>query len=166
MTAVNHKQATSSPSLDSRILNFRTLGLQERVDMLIQEMGRLDALSLRLCTLIAQDDADAVLALVAEREEIVAMVGPLSASIEHDWSKFSPREQDPLLAGKISAIMGMAGAIAARDQEDMKALETTHERISTQLAELAVASRASRAYGDGPLAAPGVVPARFQDREA
>lgn len=142
-----------------------TMGmLRERVDELVAQMGRLDALSERLRALVDRDDAGAALEILREREQVLAEVAPLSSWIEREWARVPASRRDREIGGKLNAIEQMASRIAARDREDITRLEDAAGRVADELAELSRAGRAGKAYGGGP-GVPGNAP-KFQDREA
>lgn len=138
--------------------------LRARVDELVGQMGRLDALSERLRTLVERDDAGAALEILREREQVLAEVTPLSGWIERQWARVPATKRERELGTKLGAIEQMASRIAARDREDISRLEQAAGRVADELAELSRAGRAERAYGGGR-AAPATSP-KFQDREA
>lgn len=138
--------------------------LRARVDELVGQMGRLDALSERLRTLVERDDAAAALEILREREQVLAEVTPLSGWIERQWAQVPASRRERELGAKLGAIEQMAARIASRDREDISRLERAAERVADELADLSRAGRAGRAYAGGPVA-PRVQP-KFQDREA
>lgn len=138
--------------------------LRARVDELVAQMGRLDALSERLRTLVERDDSAATLEILREREQVLAQVTTLSGWIEGQWARVPASKRERDLGTKLGAVEQMASRIAARDREDVSRLERAAGLVADELAELSRVGRAERAYGSGP-AAPAVTP-RFQDREA
>ena len=138
--------------------------LRERVDELVAQMGRLDALSERLRTLVDREDAGSALEILREREQVLADVSPLSSWIERQWARVPASKRDRELGGKLGAIEQMAARIASRDREDMTRLERAAGRVADELAGLSRAGQAGRAYGSAP--ATGDASPRFQDREA
>ncbi len=138
--------------------------LRARVDELVAQMGRLDALSERMRALVERDDTESVLDILREREQVLADVTALSSWIEREWARVPASKRERELGNKLGAIEQMASRIASRDREDITRLERSAEQIADELAGLSRAGQAGRAYGQGP-AAPTSGP-KFQDREA
>lgn len=143
-----------------------------RLDALLDEqhelLARLEALSCRQSALIEGDDDQSLLALLAERQDVVDR---LSAS-RHEllsgrqgWDRVLerfPETRRQVIRGRLEQIAELARVVAARDEADRRRLEARRDRLSEELADLGKSRGALAAYGtrvtdQGP---------SFQDTEA
>jgi len=130
-------------------------------------LGQLDALSQRQRALAEADDIEPLLALLAQRQEIVDQLARGSETVERlrvsreRAGGTPPQGERAEVQRRLNALAELAAAVSRRDEADQEVLRGRRERVASELAELTASKRAVSAYGGG-----GAAPtARFQDRE-
>lgn len=131
--------------------------------------GQLDALSDRQRTIIDEDDADRLLAVLGERQTIVDRIAMTNRDVEPvraAWERLLERVRSDWradIARRLEGLSVLAGRIARRDDEDRQRLASKRDAIASELASLATGKKAASAYGRP---APGGAAPRYQDRQA
>jgi hypothetical protein len=129
----------------------------------------LDGLSVRQRALIEGEDADALVALMDERQRIVDRLEALTARLVPMQTRWDEgwRGLGDGLRGEVEenlrALSALAQEIAARDAEDQALVARRKREIAEELASTAGNQRAMHAYAGGSRSGHGAV---FQDREA
>lgn len=131
---------------------------------------RLDGLSERQHGLIEGGDADGLMSLLAERQDVIDLLDHAQRRLEparRDWERLSPempeddRDHVRLLLGTVTSL---AARITARDEDDRRRMESRRDAIADEMMSLTRSRRAFAAYG-GASGGPDGPAARFQDRE-
>lgn len=135
--------------------------LTDRLERQLATLDRLDALAERQDRLIDDGAADALLALLAERQSLVDDLVELGSRIEGEVAGLGDRPPDDV-ATMLDAIAARAGRIAARDEQHRRRLEARRDGLAAEMAGVGRGRTALAAYRGGP-AERG---ARFQDTEA
>lgn len=158
-------QGTGTRHADPDVWAPRLARLLERQRALYED---LDALSRTQGPLIASEQTDALLEVLARRQGLVdqlTLVNQDIAPFSSDWARLSASLSDhhrATIRERFEAVAALASAITARDEEHRRALEARRADIGAELAGLSRARGAVAAYGSGRSA--GAAP-RFQDRE-
>ena len=128
----------------------------------------LDALSQTQGPLIASDQTDRLLEVLARRQGLIDELSTLNQEIAPftgDWARLSGGLSDPhrlAIRERFEAVSALAASIASRDEEHRRALEARRAGIGSELAGLARARGAAAAYSGSASASPTP---RYQDRE-
>lgn len=141
-----------------------------RLERIIDEQGalyaRLDSLSERQSALIRDDDTDALLCVLGERQAVIdrlAELGEEFAPFQRRWRELmgeldeSSREA---FNRRIDDMAERVNAIAQRDERDREALDERRSRIAGDLKGLSTGRGAVAAYARSGAAGP-----RYQDRQ-
>jgi len=129
---------------------------------------RLDALGQKQSGLIADDQAEALLELLAERQRLIDGIAEVSAMLEPMRSRWPsvmeslPEAERERVRRKLDAMAGLTARIAQRDEADRLSLELRRDAVASELAQVHKGRGALAAYGGGRPAGG----AKFQDREA
>lgn len=141
-----------------------------RLERIIEEQRglyeRLDGLSARQSSLIREDDTDALLGVLGERQAIIDRLGALTeefAPFRAQWrelmGQLDERSRDAFNR-QIDELAARINAIAQRDERDREALDERRGRVTGELQGLSKGRGAVAAYGR-----PGASQPRYQDRE-
>lgn len=129
--------------------------------------GQLDALSQRQALIIAEDDPERLLEILAERQRVIDRIEgarrelePVRVQWEAQLARMDPAWRKDVGA-RVDALARLAEGVAKRDDEDRKTLMQRREDVARELAAVTAGGRAAAAYGPR-----GDGGARFQDREA
>jgi hypothetical protein len=124
--------------------------------------GMLDAISQRQGQIVAQGEAGAILAVLAERESVIEELSRSNARIEplrRVWdsvvSSVEASQRDDV-AERIEALAGLIGAVSERDNLDRQALEQRRDAVVAELRAMETQRKAVGTYGrQEPMAAGG-----------
>jgi hypothetical protein len=128
----------------------------------------LDELSRRQRTLIDDEDETRLLEVLGRRQVIVDRIVAGNtglAALRGQWGAMSPAlaaSQRDDLKRRLEALVALAGAIAARDDDDRREMEGRRDRIGVELAGMTRRRGAAAAYAGAPRPAGP----RFADQEA
>ena len=136
--------------------------LDEQIDL----YGTLDELSKRQHGIVESDDTDALLRVLADRQDVINKIASLSRALEPyraDWDANVNRLPDTERArirGRLDHLAVVMEQIARRDEHDRDVIEQRRTAIGAELGGTKRTGVALSAYG-GQAKGP-----RFQDREA
>lgn len=125
-------------------------------------LARLDALGQRQAALIDHDDPAPLLALLAERDEVLRELAPVAervAAQRESWPA-GPTPEASHLRRLLAQCADLAAAIAARDRAHAEHLSRRRDAYAAELARLDTGRDAAAAY------APASTAPTFQDRHA
>jgi len=115
--------------------------------------GMLDAISQRQGKIVAQGEAGAILAVLAERESVIEELSRSNARIEplrRVWdsvvSGVEASQRDDV-AERIEALAGLIGAVSERDNLDRQALEQRRDAVVAELRAMETQRKAVGVYG-------------------
>ena len=136
------------------------------LDRQLELFRRLDALSQLQSGLIAADDTDRLLGVLAERQVVVDQIGDANDQLEPIRARWevvlaslgAPERRD--ITAQIEALARLAASISDRDESDRLQLEQRRDAVAGELKGVSRGRAALGAYGQ-PRGGP-----RFQDREA
>lgn len=145
----------------------RTDAALELLDRQLVAYQELEALARRQPDLIAADDGDGLLALLAERQVVIErltelnhQLGPVRA-VWHELTPALSEAQRTRCRQTLDEIAALAEAIADRDSADRSALERRRAEVASELSSLSAGRGAVAAYRPSQPRPP-----RYQDREA
>jgi hypothetical protein len=136
--------------------------LTDRLERQLATLDRLDALAERQDRLIDDGAADALLALIGERQALVDELVGLGRSIEAEVDQLAPERRTPRVDDLLDAIARRAGRIAARDEQHRRRLEARRDELASEMTGVGRGRTALAAYAGGASGRG----ARFQDTEA
>lgn len=154
---------TPMTTSDPERVGVELVALLEQQRALYEE---LDALSARQSALITNQDTDALLSVLSERERIVHRLQTVSEHIEpyrQDWSSLLGRLSPALrerVEHRLDELSALLERISARDEADRAALVSQRDDVAHRLEGVSRGRSAVGAYGKGPSPSP-----RYQDRE-
>jgi len=141
-----------------------------RLERIIEEQRglyeRLDALSVRQSSLIREENTDALLGVLGERQAVIDRLSALAEEFEpfkRQWRELMAQLDESsrdAFNRRIDALAERVSAIAQRDERDREALDERRSRITGELQGLSKGRGAVAAYSRGGTAQP-----RYQDRE-
>lgn len=143
----------------------------ELIDLLDKQLNiyqRLRQLSGQQSRLIADQSPEALMSLLAQRQELIDQLVDISAQVEPyraHWPEFWSHLADATrqdVRGRIDAVRSELDAVIAQDERDRKALAAGRDAVSNSLKHVRLGTAAGRAYGASTTAAPSP---RFTDRE-
>ncbi len=140
--------------------------LERRLALAEEQFERLGSLGSRQRELIEEGDAVSLLDLLRERQSVLTRIGETSEGIEPfraRWADVSNRldpDRRQLIQARLDSLTDAASRIAARDQEDRRALESKRDALARELSGVDSAQAAVSAYATPKSSRP-----RFQDRE-
>lgn len=141
----------------------------ERLRALVREeislLGQVDALSQRQAALIGQDDAEPLLALLAERQGIMERVAALAeeaatAREACEGGRRIPAAEWREIERSMAAVAELAERIATRDRADVGTLTLARDGIATEMTQVDKGRGAAAAY-----ARPAARGPKYQDRQ-
>ena len=129
---------------------------------------RLGALSDAQSQAIEQDDAEALLGILGQRQALIEQLSALNkdlAPFEQAWDQLSaqlPDDQREHLRAQFAAVSRQVEEIQKRDEADFALLEQRRQAVQREMGSIHTARGAVAAYGSA-----GVDPSspRYQDRE-
>lgn len=135
------------------------------LDRRLQLFTRLDGLSVRQSSRIEVEDYDGLLAIVAEREEVIADIVAMDSMRElESWPDVmavaSPTQRE-VIDSQIDRLSELESSVASRDESDLQALEARRVEMSRQMRGVDTGRSALGAYARGTGGEP--VGAKFQD---
>lgn len=136
--------------------------LDEQIDL----YGTLDELSKRQHGIVEGDDTDALLRVLADRQDVIGQIAELSRALEPyraDWDanvNRLPDSERARIRGRLDHLAVVMEQIARRDEHDRDVIEQRRSAIGAELGGVKRGGVALSAYG-GQARGP-----RFQDREA
>lgn len=147
---------------------------QERPDGLFalvrEQIGlyeKLEELSLRQHGLVEDEDTDALLAVLGERQRLIEDISavasrmtPYRAGWDDHVGKLGEGDRQSLRQG-LDSLASMMARIASRDEHDRRTMEDRRQRVQSQIAGVKRGGAAVKSYGQAQPRGP-----RFQDREA
>lgn len=114
--------------------------------------GTLDGLSQRQAQIIADDDPDRLLELLAERQQIIDAIGRVNdgiAPLKDAWRQagvaVAPALRDDV-ASRIGLVSALAETIARRDASDQESLRRRRDAVSGELTKMVQQRHAAGAY--------------------
>lgn len=158
--------ALPSPMGDPAEWTPRIAGVLDRQISLYAE---LDQLSVSQAAIIEAEDSDALLTVLARRQNLIEGVERLNDELgpfRQQWDVLAPRLSEPqrqTLRQRLDRIAHLVELIAARDEADRRAMETRRARLSVEMGTASKARGAVAAYAAGGRA-PAPSP-RFQDHQ-
>lgn len=161
----SHSTSSPRPAAPGGATGMRIEALLSQQESLY---ARLDALGDRQSELVAAEETDRLLELLAERQGIIdgiAQVDELLGPYKTRWPAVMealPPEERERVRRRLDALSAVMGRIARRDEADRASLQQRRDSVAVELAQIGRGRGALAAYG-GPR--PGASP-RFQDREA
>ncbi len=141
-------------------------GLVALIDRQIDLYDTLDELSKRQHSIVESDDTDALLRVLAERQDVIDRIGRLSRSLEPyrgDWDanvNGLPDDERARIRRRLDGLAVVMEQIARRDEHDRDVIEQRRASIGAELGGVNRGGAALSAYA-GQSRGP-----RFQDREA
>ncbi len=122
-------------------------------------LGKLEALGDRQDQLVESEQTEALLALLAERQQIVDDIVELGRRLDQELGDVAEHPDEAVQALR-SQIEAAAGRIAARDEANRRTLDTRRRALSAEMAGVGRGRTAMAAYSTRERAA------RFKDTEA
>ncbi len=126
----------------------------------------LDRLSQAQAGLVSAEDADGLLGVLGEREQVMERVLEVNAALEpfrRRWGDVVEQLDDPA-RDSVNAIVAeletLTKSIAERDEADRRAMESRRAEIAGELGTVNRKQAAMRAYGSPSSAGP-----RYEDRQ-
>ncbi|MGP1271926.1 MAG: flagellar export chaperone FlgN [Phycisphaerales bacterium] len=150
----------------------RTAGDEARaIARLIDEQvglyEELDQLSAHQHAIIEDDDTDAILRVLSDRDAVIGRIRDVSSRLapyQARWSEhiaLLPDAERDRLRARLSSVEAMMERISSRDESDRLAMQRRRETLGGQLSGVNRSGQAMSAYTKAHAKGP-----RFQDREA
>ncbi len=140
--------------------------LDHLLDLRLELFTRLDGLGARQSALIEVEDYEGLLAVVAEREEIItAIVAMDGEPVLEGWPDVmasASASRRASIEAKVDRLSMLEGSVATRDESDLRALDARRAEMSKQMRGVDTGRSALGAYAKGAPAAPPMS-AKFQD---
>lgn len=136
--------------------------LDEQIDL----YGTLDELSKKQHSVVETDDTDALLRILAERQDVITRITELAKALDPfraDWDanvNSLPDAERTRIRGRLDELAVVMEQIARRDEHDRDIIEQRRTAIGAEIGGTKRSGVALSAYG-GQSRGP-----RFQDREA
>jgi vacuolar-type H+-ATPase subunit I/STV1 len=156
------EQSTNPPFEDPVRVANRVERLLTQQSELVEE---LDSLGEKQRALIEAGDAEGLLTLLGERQDLTDRIRGLAQEMEPFRARWDellasmPDDRRERIRSTVSALAGRIQASAERDERDREALQRRRDVVTDELANVSKARGAVAAYGrarGGP---------RYQDRE-
>ncbi|MEO1583368.1 MAG: flagellar export chaperone FlgN [Planctomycetota bacterium] len=136
------------------------------IDQQIDLYATLDELSKRQHSIVETDDTDALLRVLADRQDVIARISGLAASLapfRADWDANINRldeDERARIRRRLADLAVVMEQIARRDEHDRDVIEQRRSSISAEIGGAKRSGAAMQAYGGQPKGP------RFQDRDA
>lgn len=147
------------------------IGEAQAIARLIDEQvglyEELDRLSEHQHSIIENDDTDAILRVLGDRDAVIGRIRDVSARLTPYHARWSehvdllPEQERARLRARLSSVEAMMQRIAERDEADRIVMQERREALGGQLSGVRRSGAAMAAYGRAPTKGP-----RYQDREA
>ena len=151
----------------ARSLGGEAMEIAQLIEEQVGLYEELDALSERQHAIIGDDDTDALLRVLGDREKVIAKITAVSARLspyQAQWNEhiamLADTERDRLRS-RLASVEGIMDRISQRDESDRAVMQRRRDQLGEQLTGVRRSGAAMAAYGKPPAKGP-----RFQDREA
>lgn len=141
------------------------IGLLRRQRSLYEQ---LEVLSRQQEGLVAQGAAEPLLALLAQRQQLLEGISALHAELapfRQQWTELAgrlPEEDRRQVNGLVEQVQAMLAGILERDERDRRTLQAARGRVAGELQRLQTTAAAAQAYRAAPR---GGGASRFTDRQ-
>lgn len=152
---------TTEPRLDGPPEAWKP-ALLRLVEEKLSLCRRLDALSKGQRSLIEQGDADGLLALLAERQDVLGRLRALQEALAPYRARWEtlmqalPAQEAASIRQRIDALAQLVRDILRRDDEDRRALDARRSEVMASLKSLGAGRSAVAAYSGGGVNRPPI----------